>query len=367
MRKPWKLFAGAAAVAAILLGLAQLPVQAAGGEMKTVPGITQITGNVVVQTGTRVDGDVALTTGQVTVEEGAVVDGQVKVATGRIEIRGEVTGDVQVATGSIRVLRTGVVKGEARTSMGDVQVDEGGQVRSVRQAVGSSHGEGNSVIDASGIHLPGLEISNRGVFLPGLSIDPSGIKGFGLDIGPHGVRYNGSPVEDGSWRFFSPFRGPSLFFHFFSWAGLFALSLLVVALLPRQVGAMASALQLDPVKYGLWGLLIWVLLVPVLVLSIITIIGLPVLLVLFLLAKLVGYVALAVLVGQLIGRGLNFTETRSDQFMYLLIGSLAIALVGVVPGVSWLVHLVGGCLGVGVAILTRFGTRVPLSPSTPAA
>jgi hypothetical protein len=264
----------------------------------------------------------------VVVEEDESVDGDVVSLFGSVTVKGAVSGDAVAIGGDVDVQSTGMVEGNA------VSI-------------------GGSVIKRGGAVVEGEKIS----------------VGF----------FRGQPL-----RISSPFianRFPvntiSFITRFFKILLLIFLGIVVISVAPKQTTKVKAKIEQNFLKSGLVGLLAQILILPIFILLIITIIGIPLALllepILILIALVLGYTAVCMFVGEKIKQ---HTSLRPDtRIMILIIGILAVELVpltarmiGVFGGVfsplvwiitviGWLIGYVVITVGFGAAVMTRLGTR----------
>ena len=285
-------------------------------------------------------GDLVRVGGSVTIERGERVRGDVVVILGGLDVEGEVTGDVVVVAGSARF-------GPRAVARGDVTV-VGGSLQRASSAV---------------------------------------LRGSVTEIGVGGVR---GPADSGGWRFGWP-RG-----RWFGSAdllgtvmrlfvlGLLACGFVLVARVP--VERIARRALAEPLKAGLVGMLAQMLTVPAFVLGIlgllISIVGIPFLLLLPFAVMAVGLVMLVGFSGAVLGAG-ELARSRmgapgSAAFAsvwagvaLILLPSMAGETVGLAGGLfgglgvllvlaGFLVEYAAWTAGLGALILNRFS---PLSPA----
>lgn len=156
---------------------------------------------------------------------------------------------------------------------------------------------------------------------------------------------------------------PSWFSHLWSatsWWQLLTiilLGLLVNWMCPRPLQRTADALTADPAKSALYGVLAYLALIPLTLVLVITILGIPAIPVLWggvALARLLGQVAL----GLVAGRYLIAQLRNSSLTEYVLpIGLLTLGLITMLPVVGGLASLFYGIVGFGAAVWTKFGTH----------
>jgi len=139
-----------------------------------------------------------------------------------------------------------------------------------------------------------------------------------------------------------------------------ALGWLMFTLFPAHTEKIAVAAQGEPLKAIVYGFLGYLALVPVTIMLAITILGIPIIPVLWAgvaVARLLGQVALGLLVGRALARSLNRDMIEAH---YVILGLAVLGLSVAVPGVGGLVSLFCSLLGFGAVLWTR-GGRVQAS------
>lgn len=267
------------------------------------------------------------------VEEDEEVDGDVVALGGSVEIRGTVTGNAVSIGGDVDVFSTGIVEGDA--------VSVGGHVTKHGSAV--VRGEKVSIAFLSGprFRLPSLHTPF-----------PFFITGFHAP----------------AWAFFARILKILLFIF---------VGIVIVSILPRHVDKVREKVKRDFLKSGLVGLAAQILVIPIFILLIITIIGIPVALLveplLIIAALILGYTGVCLFIGEKLQ---EHTSLKPDtKIMILVIGILAVELVPllarvlglfggpfsplgwVVAFIGWMIGYVVITVGLGASILTRLGTR----------
>ena len=138
--------------------------------------------------------------------------------------------------------------------------------------------------------------------------------------------------------------------------GFLGLAILLAALIPEHIGTAISALERSFLKMLFWGVLWAMLVVPIAALLAISIIGIvliPLEILLFVLALIIGYVTSAVFIGKNILR--SFTK-RPPPFIDAILGILVLFMIGFVPIVGPIVKVLFLTAGLGAVLTTRFGT-----------
>jgi len=227
----------------------------------------------------------------------------------------------------------------------------GGQVTLYGVADGNVFAVGDSVVLASSAIVGGNVISIGGVIARG-----------------NGSEVNGSLTEINASNFSeilatilnSDWEGWSWLFAIFSiilYLGLLILSVLLVLLIPRPIRVISEAVERNPYKTGLWGLLGLILVVPLAFLLTISVIGVvlvPLEISIAIAGGLIGFVAVA----QLIGHRIFVILKKPDQpFMRETIwGITFLWFVGWIPYVGWMLKVFAVLLGLGGVLVTRFGS-----------
>jgi hypothetical protein len=205
------------------------------------------------------------------------------------------------------------------------------------------------------------------------------------------VRIGGGNFQLDPWFFAAPWLGLEMFGGWFKLAGtllrislVLLLAFLVLIIAKPPVERIAERAGRDPWLSGFTGLLAQLLFVPVLVITVvvlsISIIGIPLLVLVpfaviaFLIAILIGFTGVALRVGRWA------VGPDRPPFVALAVGVVLIAAIALLARglsllpvplwpITWFVAVVGflaeyvaWTVGLGAALLTRFGTRGPLEP-----
>lgn len=295
------------------------PVERTRIRVPRVPSLfTEIVRNDIVKAGS-----------DIVVEENELVKGDVTALGGDVTIRGKVDGSVVAVGGDIMVTPTGEIEKDATSIGGDIRKEAGGLIR-------------GQVVEVGFVPRDALRIPFRPVILR---------PGFG--------------------------RGFALGALIFKILLLLFIGLVVFSVAPTHVGKVKAKLEKEMLKSGLVGFLGEVLILPIFVLLIITIIGIPVAVLveplLILLALFLGYAAVSLYIGEKVKENTNIKP--GTALLTLLLGILVIELIPVVglligtaggPGsgvrfvlslIYWVLIYLILTVGFGAVILTRFGTR----------
>lgn len=138
--------------------------------------------------------------------------------------------------------------------------------------------------------------------------------------------------------------------------GFLGLAVLIIALVPDHMKVVVKSLDHSFWVMLLWGLAWMVLIVPIAALLAISIIGvilIPVEILLVVLALIVGYIAVAILIGKHI---LGSFVKKPLPFVDAIIGIAVLFLIGFVPVVGAVIKAFLLIAGFGAVLATRFGT-----------
>jgi hypothetical protein len=133
--------------------------------------------------------------------------------------------------------------------------------------------------------------------------------------------------------------------------GLIALALLLSVIMPKELNKVSTIVKNEPVIMFLYGLLGIILIIPLAVMLVISIVGIaliPIELLAVFLASLIGYVAVAILIGKKILKAMNSNEP--NIIISALLGIILLWLVGLIPFFGGLVK--------GLACITGFGAVI---------
>jgi|CXWL01.1.fsa_nt_gi hypothetical protein len=253
-------------------------------------------GPVVIKAGDRVESAVAFG-GSVTVEEGAVVE------------------DDAVAFGGDVVLeKNSRVEGDAVSWGGQVKRADGAKVEG--QIVSMGEGALGNKLAAGAFKMSGPAVASK---------------------------RDSEPASSFAW-------------FLLQYALTFGMGFVFLMLTPQRIKTMEADITRNPVQVGLVGLLAAVLLVPVTVMLCITVIGIPVALVMWLLmpiALAMGFTALA----NVVGMHLPFARGRRTQAIVLALGLLAVLVLSHLPVFGVIASLAAGLVSLGTIVRTRLGAR----------
>jgi len=266
---------------------------------------------------------------------------------------GQVARDVSAVRGSV-TLRPGAEAREVVAVLGSINLEAGSSARQV-VAIGGD------------VHVgPGASVEKDAVSIGGrVLVDPAGdVGGQRVPIGIPGVTEILKKLSLGGHE-----ESSSAGWALAKWVAKFGVMLLLGFLLlsffPRRIDAVAASLLANPAKSVLAGLL-GLLAQPILtLLLVVTIVGIPLLVVQVLgigVAYLMGVTAVAVLVGRAMPPALH----RGTGILQLAIGLWLVMLVFAIPYVGWLIWATLVMATFGAVLRTRFG-QTPVLETVPAA
>jgi len=157
--------------------------------------------------------------------------------------------------------------------------------------------------------------------------------------------------------------------------------LITIALFPRQLKVITTVIERSVLKSFFWGILVWFSILPVFVLLLITIVGIPIAILVFpfvlIAAFLMAYVAATIYIGQRVCPYFNWQD--KSTYIKSIVGVVFIAVAQIISGFFGLVGIKGlnvlfGVIyfiiafvaitsGLGAVATSRFGTR-PKTPGT---
>jgi len=259
--------------------------------------------------------DIVRAATDIIIDQDEEVDGDVTAMGGDVVVKGVVDGNVVALWGDVLVTSTGIIEEDAISVRGEVTVEPGGIIKGEKMEV-----KGN---------IPGANF-------PSIIIQPK--------IIPRGFGILGWMVK---------------------LLILLFLGMIVFSVVPKNVSKVKERIENEFLKSFLIGLLALVLFLPVFVLLLITIIGIPLAILLPLVvvvAFILGYTSVCLYVGEKIKQNTNIKPQTT--LLTVLLGIIVIELIsilglftGVLTAFYWIIISFILLVGLGSVILTRFGTR----------
>ena len=258
--------------------------------------------------------------------------GSITCIAGELEIEGTVLGDVVTVGGDFRL--DGTVRGDVIAVLSDVSLSESTRIRGSLAAVAGSMDDKGARIERDRVNIP------LGLSLPGL----------------------GHPME--------------ILISIFLWWALLGLILMffsvlvLAALVPERLELISEEFPVRWPAALFLGLAFSVIGMPLIyILLAISLIGIPLIpfaFFAFVVLKWMGIAGFFVFVGRKL---MTMTGRRIAVLPAVLIGFLVFGLIKLIPIIGFLIWLLLGWLGIGLLLLTRFGTRrrqIPMPPSVQA-
>ena len=138
--------------------------------------------------------------------------------------------------------------------------------------------------------------------------------------------------------------------------GFIGLAALLISFLTRHVGVIAARIEKSWWKALLWGILGVILIVPAMVFLTISIIGIPLIFVLIIfvsIAMVMGFVAVADIVGKRIIRVAK--KKKQSIFIEAILGLIILFLVDLIPIIGGIVRAAALLMGFGASLTTKLG------------
>ncbi|PWE17202.1 hypothetical protein DDZ18_05780 [Marinicauda salina] len=320
-----------------LNGLVGGDVDLAGADLligSDVDGDVDAAGANVTFTG-RIGGSVEAAGALITLEEGAEIAGDAEFAAREVQLLGRIGGSLEARARDLRI--HGEIDGPLEIRARNVTFEDGARISGPIEVRGPNEPE-----IAEGAEIAG-EVTYEFAEWDEHQIGEFEGVNFDLDFGPP------------SWAFGGAFA-----------ASAFVLGLLASLMAPKSVAAVAMAFRKRPWISGLLGLVVFavspVLVLTLAVLLLATVIGIPLALVVLFAFPVILFLAFAfggVAIGDMI-----FNRSGERAGLGLRTGSLALVLLalaalGAVPVLGWIVSLVVLCIGFGAWSMAIFSRQLP--------
>jgi hypothetical protein len=305
--------------------------------------------NLVLEAEENIKGDVVVFGGNVTMPPSSQINGDLVVFGGNADIDGTVTGDIGMIGGNVKLSETAVVKGDIGLLGGNADVAEGAIFEGTVQSF-NRFGFG----DGEGFTIPPIP-----------SVVPA------PPIPPDSMNSSFSGSTDRAFGFFR-----EVFEDVAALLSLAVIGWLVAAFMPEQMKVAGDTLtQSAPLSFGLGVLTILIaavlggVLLITICLAFIPLLGYIVLGI----ATLFGWIVAGQVIGErlLVASGRPFPSPVGSTVLGVTVLTTVVVMpiIGQVPCIGFIFGLVGGLVGIivaltglGAVILTRFGTQ-PYPPS----
>ncbi len=246
--------------------------------------------------------------------------------------------------GSDVTVAEGVTVQSATAIGGQVTID--GTVRGDAVAIGGSVVLGSTaIVGGNCIAVGGVVVRGRG----------AEVRGDLIEINSSRLSTAVSTVLTEDWEGWSwVFAVLSLFIFLM----IVTIALISVALMPKPFEVIAAGIRVHVFRAFLWGLLAMILVVPLMVLLAVSVVGIvliPLEVVLVVCAALMGFVAVARLVGRSAFLMIKKPEPRLLRATFW--GLLILWMLGWLPYFGPIIKVLATLIGLGGVIVTRFGTH----------
>ncbi|MBC8479110.1 MAG: polymer-forming cytoskeletal protein [FCB group bacterium] len=147
-------------------------------------------------------------------------------------------------------------------------------------------------------------------------------------------------------------------FRIYTHLGFLIISLILLALFIKPLEKIADRVEETALRAAIWGVVGIILVVPLalmLVVSLIGIILVPLEIFLVICASAFGYIAVSIILGRKIARGMN--KPDMTLFMQGLIGLVLLFLLALIPFVGWLILKLVLVIGFGAVLVTVYESR----------
>ncbi len=286
------------------------------------------------------------------VEEGSGGRARDKVASGDVTIGpGERWGDVVALRGNVR-MGAGSSARQVTAVLGSVELEPGASVEREAVAVGGNVHVSSGAHVGSDVVSVGGEVSiDQGGTVEGEEVSVS-VPGIGGLIGLAAPGASGSKGMSFGWRITQAVAKFVIFF---------LLALLLRAVVPDRLDRVTASLTRAPLRDVLVGLLGTVAMPILTVLLVVTIVGIllvPVQLIAILVAGVLGYTALALL----IGRAIPIGDRKADGVIQLALGTGIVVLISEIPFLGAMAMISAWFLVFGAVLRSRGGQPDPTAP-----
>ena len=290
-------------------------------DVRVFDGDQTISGeNYTLESGEIVQGDLTVFGGSALLKAGSHVNGDVTVFGGSAEIYGEVDGDVNVVGGNASLKSGATVNGKLSAVGGNVEREDGASTRRGTNQLNPPAGP------------PAAEVDNN-------NYSPNN----------HWGRW-GNGARNWADRWDNSVFGKL--------GGIILITLFAVVIahfLPVPIARMGATIRNQGLLSSGVGLLTFIALPIATAITIIGIITLPLIGIALFFGALIGWAAIAQIIGAWLMRGFGRSNwTLAGQ---TAAGAIVLAVLGALPVVGWFVSIAASCIGLGALVLTRLGTQ----------
>ncbi len=319
----------------LLVLLIFLPLQSAGATSGASEGQVIFGQSFTLKSGETMNGDLLVFGGSATIEEGATVNGSTVLFGGNLTVNGTVNGDVAITGGSASLGPAAHITGNLTTVAASLDRANGSKVDGQIYNTATSwisNGENSNIPQPVKPIVPVIPQVKFG-FQPLISV----LNGFGQSL------------------------------------GIAVLAMLVMLFLAPHADRVAHAIIAQPLTAGGLGLLTIVVAPIAILLSIVTLILIPlapIIVIALVVAGVFGWIAIGYEVGQRFTKAIhqNWHPAFSAGLGTFVLTLAAKILTGipVLNCVGWLVPFLLSMAALGAVLMTRFGTQVVNAPTSQA-
>ncbi len=256
----------------------------------------------------------------------------------------------------------------------DITIDAGQKINSVVTIGGQITVKGS--VEKSAVAIGGSVVLTKTAIVKGNVVSLGGVIVMARDaeVGGDLTEINSSNLyETLATALSSEWEGWSWIFAVISlsiFLVILVLALLISALLPKPVRIVSEAIRENTFKVVLCGILGLVLIAPLALLLTISVVGIaliPLEVIVVVCSVLLGFIAVGKLIGAKVLR--LFKRPDSGIVRETFWGLLILWLIGWIPYIGWMVKAIAIVIGLGAALVSRFGTYEgwKCAPSLPAA
>jgi hypothetical protein len=236
----------------------------------------------------------------------------------------------------------------------DVHIEKDTRVEDAVAVGGSVYVDG--IVDGDAVAVGGTIHLGEDAIIHGDAVTIGG----DIDKAEGSIIY-GDIVDVGTFNFENIFEGKHFFgghpsiprgLKFIPLIGLIALALLIAVLIPTELGTITNNIKNEPIIMFLYGLLGIILVVPLAIMLAISIIGIaliPLEILAVFLASLIGYLAVAIIIGKRLLRAFN--KDNPAVILSAILGILILWFIGLIPIFGCIVKVIAYIIGFGAVIM----------------
>jgi cytoskeletal protein CcmA (bactofilin family) len=321
----------------------------------TVNGDVIAAGSTIIIDGT-VNGDVIALASTVTID--GEITGSARVAGSDVSIGGTIGEDLITAGSSIIIKEASGIGRDLIFGAGNIEMDSriSGDIKGIAEIVEIT----NIISGDADIEVKELTITSTANIKGNLTYVSSNEATIhsGAVIGGEISRHLPAHDKwDRSWNFL-PLINPWL--KVLSFLAALLVGIIIILVIPEKSVQAAMAIRNKPLASLGWGALILFLAPLAILISILTIIGIPVgllAIILYVILIFVSQLVVGLFIGQWIVSKLNIKESRGSLIGALAIGLLLLTLLRLIPVVGWVVWLATTLFGIGAVGVLVFRKR----------